>query len=77
MSKTLTIRADKTLRSALERRARAQGRTVSELAREILRNALEERPLELKTGHLRGRLSLRQEETEAWRKALRKRNWRP
>jgi plasmid stability protein len=72
----LTIRADKTLRTALEQRARAQRKTVSEVAREILRNALEERPLELKTGHLRGRLILRQEETEAWRKALRERNWR-
>ncbi len=76
MRTTLTIRADKTLRTALERRARAQGKTISELAREILRNAVDERPLELKTGHLRGRLTLRQVETEAWRKALRERNWR-
>lgn len=76
MSTTLTIRADKTLRTALEQRARAQGKTVSELAREILEHALEERPLELKTGHLRGRLSLRQVQTESWRKALRARNWR-
>jgi plasmid stability protein len=76
MRKTLTIRADKTLRTALEQRARTQGKTLSELAREILRNALEERPLELKTGHLRGRLSLRRDEPEAWRKALRERNWR-
>ncbi|MGH7545172.1 MAG: ribbon-helix-helix protein, CopG family [Gemmatimonadota bacterium] len=76
MGTTLTIRADKSLRKALEARARAQGKTLSELAREILRTALEDRPLELKTAHLRGRLSLRQEQTDAWRKALRERNWR-
>jgi hypothetical protein len=76
MSTTLTIRTDKALRTALERRARVQGKTVSELAREILRIALEERPLELKTGHLRGRLSLGRQETDGWRKAIRERNWR-
>lgn len=76
MSTTLTIRADETLREALQERARAQGKTLSEVAREILQNALEDRPLELRTGHLRGRLSLRQEQTETWRKALRERNWR-
>lgn len=76
MRTTITIRADKNLRKALEERARAQGKTLSELAREILRNAVEDRPLRLKTGHLRGRLRLRQEQTEAWRKALRERNWR-
>lgn len=76
MRTTITIRADKNLRKALEERARAQGKTLSDLAREILRNAVEDRPLRLKTGHLRGRLRLRQEQTEAWRKALRERNWR-
>lgn len=76
VSTTLTIRTDKELRRALAARARAQGKTVSELAREILRNALEEHPLELRTGHLRGRLQLWRAETEAWRKALRERNWR-
>ncbi|HUP02082.1 MAG TPA: hypothetical protein VM737_11250 [Gemmatimonadota bacterium] len=76
MRTTLTIRTDDTLRVALEKRARAQGKTLSEVAREILRNALEEHPLKQRTGHLRGRLSLRQEQTEAWRKSLRKRNWR-
>ncbi|MGH7573170.1 MAG: hypothetical protein ACREMK_15210 [Gemmatimonadota bacterium] len=76
MRTTLTIRTDRNLREALEERARAQGKTLSEVAREILRSALEDRPLELRTGHLRGRLSLRQEQSEAWRKSLRERNWR-
>ena len=76
MRKTLTIRADESLRVALEERARAQGKTLSEVAREILRNALEEHPLRVRTGHLRGSPSLRKEQTEAWSKTLRTRNWR-
>jgi hypothetical protein len=74
---TLTIRTDPALRKALERRARAGGRTVSEVAREILANALTEQQLGLRTGHLRGRLTLRRDADDAWRKALRERNWRP
>lgn len=76
MSTTLTIRADKALRAALERRAHAQGKTLSQVARQILSDALEERPLGLDTGHLRGRLKLRQEDAGSWREALRERNWR-
>lgn len=76
MRTTVTIRTDRGLRTALEDRARAQRKTVSEVAREILRAALEERPMESKTGHLRGRLALPSEHAEAWRQALRERNWR-
>lgn len=76
MSTTLTIRTDAALREALERRARAQGKTISQVTREILREGLEERPLGLATGHLRGRLALRQKQSDAWRKTLRERNWR-
>lgn len=76
MSTTLTIRTDEALRQALDERASAQGKTVSEVAREILRNALEERPLEERTSHLKGRLRLGKKQTEAWRRSLRERNWR-
>lgn len=78
MSITLTVRTDESLRRRLEERAQAEGRTVSELVRDILREALEEgdRPLETRIGHLRGRLELRRSESEAWRNALRERNWR-
>lgn len=76
MHTTVTIRTDRGLRKALEDRARAQRKTVSEVAREILRTALEERPLQLRTGHLRGRLALTTDQNEAWRRALRERNWR-
>lgn len=76
MSKTVTIRTDDALRAALEERARSRGATLSEVAREILRDALEERPLALRTEHLRGRLELSEQPSEPWREALRERNWR-
>jgi len=77
MRTTITIRADEELRSGLEMRARAQGRSVSAVVREILRDALESRPLEARAGHLRGRLELPLDEEEPWRRELRERNWRP
>lgn len=76
MSTTLTIRTDEALREALAKRASAQGKTISEVARDILRSALEERPLEERTSHLEGRLRLGQKQTEPWRRSLRQRNWR-
>lgn len=77
MCKTLTIRTDETLREALAQRAASQGRTVSEVVREILKQALIERPLESRVGHLRGGLRLPQPSSDPWREQIRKRNWRP
>jgi hypothetical protein len=76
MGKTLTIRTAPRLRAALESRARAQGTTVSALAREILEAALAPQPLGRRTGHLRGALRVRESKPDAWRAALRDRNWR-
>ena len=76
MRTTLTIRTDKALRDALVRRARAQGKTLSQLVREILEAALAERRLATRAGHLRGRLMLREQATEPWRESLRRHNWR-
>ena len=75
MSTMLTIRTDDALREALERRARATGRTLSETAREILREALDDRPLATRIGHLRGSLEIERSGAE-WRKAIGERNWR-
>jgi plasmid stability protein len=77
MDTTLTIRADGRLRAALEQRARAQGKTLSAVARDILEAAVQERPLGLKTAQLKGRVRLRRMQTDAWRKVLAERNWRP
>ncbi len=76
MSTTLTIRTDQTLRDALAQRAASQGKTVSEVVREILQQALMERPLESRIGHLRGGLRLPRQPTSPWQEQLRKRNWR-
>ena len=76
MSTTLTIRTDETLREELAKRARAQGKTLSQLVREILRAALTERPIEARAGHLKSRLMLREQATEPWRETLRQHNWR-
>jgi plasmid stability protein len=76
MSTTITIRTDEELREALEQRARAEGKTLSGLVREILENALEERPLEARTSHLRGRLELPGPGSDAWSRTIRDRNWR-
>lgn len=76
MSTTLTVRTDEALRDALAERARAQGKTLSQLVREILEAAVAERPLGARAGHLRGRLVLREQATEPWRESLRRRNWR-
>jgi hypothetical protein len=77
MSTTITIRAEEHLREALRRKAAASGKTVSELVREILEEALADRPLHVRAGHLKGRLRLPRKVSEPWRKHLRRRNWRP
>jgi plasmid stability protein len=75
----LTIRVDENLRAALRKRAAAQGKSVSKVVREIS-GALEERPLSVRVGHLRGQLELPSEASEtsdAWQIELRERSWRP
>ena len=73
---TLTIRTDEGLREALQKRAEVQGKTVSELARETLTEAVSERPLAESVGHLRGQLDLSSGDSDPWRQQLRERNWR-
>ena len=76
MGTTITIRADKPLRDALIRKARAEKRTVSEVVRQILEDALVQRPLAERVGRTRG--SLRMAEAHApWQRHIRERNWRP
>ena len=72
---TLTIRADEDLLEALKAQAAMQGKSVSEVAREILSAALVERPLSERIGHLRGQLDLKSA-PDPWRDRLRERNWR-
>lgn len=75
MRKTLTIRLDEKQERALARRAKAQGKTKSELVRELIDAGLEERPLRSRIAHLKGRLDLAVPESE-WQRRIRERNWR-
>lgn len=75
---TLTIQTDEKLHAALRERAELQGKTISELAREILSEAVALRPLRDRIGHLRGQLaSLPEEDPDPWRRQIKERNWRP
>ena len=77
MDTTLTIRVTDDLRRALQERALERGQSVSELVREILVQALADRPLGGRLGHLRGALDLPSVPSEhAWARQLRERNWR-
>lgn len=73
---TLTIPTDEKLQEALQERAAMQGKTVPELAREILSEAMAERPLAERIGHLRGRLHLQKDTSDPWRAHLRESNFR-
>jgi len=75
MSKTIAVRVDDALEAAIEDRARASGMTISQVVRETLREALAERTLAERIGHLRGSLEVRADD-DPWRRALRERNWR-
>lgn len=77
MSTTITIRTDEPLRKLLERRAAETGKSLSDVVREILENAVAEVPVGRRAGHLRGALSLPRGGSDPWRKAVRDRNWRP
>ncbi len=73
---TLTIRTGDELREALEQRADLLGVTLSEVVRQILSDAVLERPMAERIAHLKGTLSLPEAPSDEWRRTLRERNWR-
>ena len=75
MEKTLTIRLDREQDRALTARARAQGKTRSALVRDLIDQGLEERPLESRIGHLKGRVAA-PARAAGWRRRIKERNWR-
>jgi hypothetical protein len=77
MSRTITIRADGRLRERLEKRAAASGKSLSALIREILENAVAERSVGRRAGHLKARVSLPRRPSDSWRRSVLDRNWRP
>ena len=77
MSTTITVRTSELLKRRLANRAASQGKQVSELVREILEDAVAERTVAVRAGHLRGRLELARRSPDSWRSRLRASNWRP
>ena len=76
MRTTITIRADRALRDALARKAANESKSVSEVVREILEDALVDRSLAERLGRTRG--SLRIAVTRSgWQRQIHDRNWRP
>jgi hypothetical protein len=75
MGKTITVRIDESQDAALTRRAKALGRTRSQLVRELIGRGLEEQPLGRSLGHLKGRLGLPAPRS-GWRRHIKARNWR-
>ena len=75
MDKTITIRLDKRQDEALSRRARALGKTRSELVRELINQGLEEQVLGARVGHLEGVLELTGTK-DTLRRRIKYRNWR-
>jgi hypothetical protein len=47
------------------------------VVREILEEALSERPIGVRAGQLKGRLDVPANDEDPWRRQLRERNWRP
>lgn len=75
MTKTITVRAERKMWDALRNRARRRRVSVSEVVRQILDDALTERPLNERASGLAGSLSVA-DSADAWRKQIRERNWR-
>jgi len=75
MDKTVTVRLGRAQDAALSARARAQGKTRSQLIRELIDRGLEERPLGRRIGHLKGSLDV-QVPKSGWQRRIKERNWR-
>src|SRR5436309_9456997 len=75
MEKTLTIRLTKDQDRSLTRRARALGKTRSEVVRELIEKGLDEERLGRKIAHLKGILSISNPEDPV-RRRIKERNWR-
>lgn len=76
MEKSLTIRLEAEQQRLLGQTAQLLGKSVSELVREILEQALAERSIGAKAGHVKGTLALNPVPRDAWARKLKERNWR-
>jgi predicted transcriptional regulator len=75
MSMTLTVRTDDQLGTKLRELAKAREKTVSAVVREILEEAIADKPISVRAGHLKAQMNLNSDD-DSWRNQLRERNWR-
>jgi len=75
MERMLTVRLNKDQDKALTRRAKALGKSKSEVVRESIAKGLEEQPLGRKIAHLKGILRVVSSKDPV-RRRIRERNWR-
>lgn len=75
MERTLTIRLGKGQDEALAVRARALGKSKSELVRDLIDQTVTDEPVGHRARRVRGRLQLPRV-ASGWRRTLRDRNWR-
>jgi hypothetical protein len=76
MTTMLTVRVDAEQRQRLRARAAAEGKTEAELLRAMLERELADEPLSSRVAGLRGSLTLARRTADAWRRQIRRRNWR-
>jgi len=76
MATTITLRAEEALREELEKRAAAQGKSLSAFVRDILTEAVATTSVGERTAALKGSLRLPSRSRDAWRRQIRERNWR-
>jgi len=76
MSGILTIRIDPARRAKLKRSAQAAGKNESQFVRDLIARELDAKPLGDRIRRLRGSIALPRKSSDAWRRALRARNWR-
>jgi hypothetical protein len=75
MEKTITVRIDSRKDKALALRARASGKTKSDVIRELIDKLLEPEPLGRRVAHLAGSVEL-PSPTGSLQRRLKSRNWR-
>ena len=76
MTTTLTFRLPTNLRAKLRQRAKLQGKSESELMRELVHRELQNRTMGERIGHLKGTLSLKGAKMDEWQKSIKENNWR-
>jgi len=76
MPTTLTFRLPAGLRAKLRQKAKLQGKSESELMRELVHRELQPRTMGERIGHLKGTLSFKGAKMDERQKSIKENNWR-